>query len=148
MTKFMFAAALAIGLLNAAAAVANPQVSNIAGVYMANAGNKCPSLTTGHFCTITFPAVPSGKSLVVTKVSCLVATIGPAIPFVLLLQGAQEVFLANGTGVFFDGTAYYELVFSVLSVSASGSQPEVLITPLATSANLTAACTIAGNLKP
>ena len=127
-------------------APSNP-VTNIAGVYMASAFASCPSLTTGKTCTATFPAVPSGNSLVVSHVSCIVATVGSAIPFVVLLIGEQETFVANGLGVFFDGTAYYEATFEVLSVSAAGHKPLVDVTPLASSANMTIECTIAGKLQ-
>ena len=125
---------------------ATPSVTTIGGDYMANASSSCPTVTTGGFCTVTFPAVPTGKYLVVSHVSCLIATIAVATPFVLELAGAQLTFLANGVGVFFDGTAYYESTFSVESVSISGTQPLVNVTPLASSTNLSVECTIAGNL--
>ncbi len=144
--RHMFAAALGIFGCFTIAAVAGP-VTNIGGVYMANASAKCPSLTTGKSCTATFPAVPSGNTLTTTRVSCLIATIPSAIPFVLTLVEAQETFLGNGIGVFFDGTAYYQSTFSVLSVSAAGQQPSIVATPLAFSANLSMVCTIAGNLQ-
>jgi hypothetical protein len=79
-------------------------------------------------------------------VSCLIATIPSAIPFVLDFVGAQDTFLANGVGLLFDGTAYYESTFGVQSVSTSGTKPLVNATPLAFSANLSMDCTIAGNL--
>src|SRR5208282_5736721 len=71
-------------------------VTTIGTNYMANSGStSCPTVTTGGFCTATFPAVPAGKYLVVSNVSCLVATIAVATPFVLELVGAQPTFLAN-----------------------------------------------------
>ena len=126
---------------------ATPSVTTIGTSYMANASNNCPTLTTGHFCTVTFAAVPTGKYLVVSNVSCLIATVAVATPFVFELVGSQPTFVANGVGVLFDGTAYYELTFSVDNVSTSGTQPLVNVTPLASSANLSVNCTIAGNLR-
>jgi len=122
--------------------------TTIGSNYTANASSNCPMITTGGFCTATFPAVPTGKYLVVSNVSCLIATIAAATPFVLELAGAgaQPTFLANGVGVFFDGTAYYESTFSVESVYTSGTKPLVNVTPLASSAKLSMDCTIAGNL--
>jgi hypothetical protein len=147
-TRHMFVVALAIfGFFTIAAdSIAGP-VTDIAGVYMANASVSNCSTTTGGTCTVTFPAVPSGNSLIVSNVSCLIATVPSAIPFVLTLVGAQETFLANGIGVFFDGTAYYQSTFSVLSVSASGQKPLVIATPLASSAKVSMVCTIAGTLQ-
>lgn len=122
--------------------------TNIDGVYMASATQQCPSLTTGGFCTATFPALPKKTNLIVDNVSCLIETISSAIPFVLTLGGgSQDTFLANGTGVLFDGTAYYQSTFSVLSVYASSQTPTVVATPLASSANMSMSCTIAGHLS-
>jgi len=137
---------VALGILGFTIAPALGQSTTIDGYYMANASENCPTLTTGKFCTATFPAVPTGKFLVVSRVSCLIATIAVATPFVAELAGAQQTFLTNGVGVLFDGTAYYEGTFSVESVSTSGQQPLVNVTPLASSANLSMDCTIAGNL--
>jgi len=143
---------VALGILGFAIAPAlgQPTSTTIDGYYMANASNSCPTLTTGGFCTATFPAVPTGQFLVVSHVSCLITTIAVATPFVAeLVAGsstAQETFLTNGVGVLFDGTAYYEGTVFVESVSASGTQPLVNVTPLASSASLSLNCTIAGNL--
>ena len=141
---------VALGILGFTIAPALGQSTTIDGYYMANASNSCPTLTTGKFCTATFPAVPTGKFLVVSHVSCLIATIAVATSFVAELAAAsssvQQTFLTNGVGVLFDGTAYYEGTFSVESVSTSGQQPLVNVTPLASSANLSMNCTIAGNL--
>ncbi len=142
---------VALGILGFTIAPALGQTSTtIDGYYMANASESCPTLTTGKACTATFPAVPTGKFLVVSHVSCLIATIAVATPFVAELSAgsgsAQQTFLTNGVGVFFDGTAYYEGTFSVESVSTSGQQPLAIVTPLASSANLSMNCTIAGNL--
>ncbi len=122
-------------------------VTDINGVYMANASSNCPSVTDGHACTATFAAVPSGHYLVISHVSCLVATPGSTNPFVLTLIGSQETFLGNGVGFFFDGTAYYQSTFSVLSVSTSGEKPAVAVGPLAFTTNMSVNCTIAGTLE-
>ena len=114
-----------LGFFTIAPIPGSAQVTTIGTNYMANASSNCPTVTTGGACTVTFPAVPTGKYLVVSHVSCLIATVGVATPFVLDLAGAQPTFLANGVGVFFDGTAYYESTFSVESVSTSGTQPQV-----------------------
>ncbi len=137
---------VALGILGFTIAPALGQPTIIDGNYMANATESCPTLTTGKFCTATFSAIPTGRFLVVSHVSCLIATISVATPFVIELVGAQDTFVANGVGVLFDGTAYYEGTFSVDSVSTSGQQPLVNVTPLASSANLSMNCTIAGNL--
>ncbi len=135
-----------LGFFTIAPIPGSAQVTTIGTNYMANASKNCPTVTTGGVCTATFPAVPTGKYLVVSHVSCLIATIAVATPIVLELVGAQPTFLANGVGVFFDGTAYYEGTFPVDSVSTSGQQPLVNVTPLASSANMSVNCTIAGNL--
>jgi len=122
-------------------------VTDINGVYMANASSSCPSVTDGNACTATFAAVPSGHYLVISNVSCLIATVSAANPFVITLMGSQETFVANGTGFLFDGTAYYQSTFSVLSVSASGEKPAVAVSPLAFTTNMSVNCTIAGTLE-
>jgi hypothetical protein len=120
---------------------------NIYNVYMANASNSnCPSVTDGNTCTATFPAVPSGQKLTVTNVSCIVATVTNATPFLLTLVGAQPTFLTTGTGTLFDGTAYYQSTFSVLSVSNAGQTPQVSAGPLAFTTSMSINCTIAGYL--
>ncbi len=141
--RYAALAAIALGIALAPPASAVPLIA--AGIYIETKSVSCPTTSTCH---ALFTAVPAGKTLIVRSATCgiFVLTTSARIYSYYLSGNGRTTFLEITPPVVLSNTNRYSLNSEVLVPLVAGQSPVIRFS-LTSSAGVSMACTIAGELK-
>ena len=143
--------ALTVGASSFSAQSAAPGAASQApiisqGVYQENKSRtNCGNVAS---CSISFSAVPAGKTLIVRNFNCQVLALPGGTPLGLRFGGPTYFTLVQYNAIAGSGLRYYISNNDVWNVFKAGGIPNATIL-LSSPANITSfVCTIGGELKP
>jgi hypothetical protein len=134
-------------ILSLAAPVAQATPTIIQGHYEEGVTLVCPN---AQACSIVFTAIPAGKALIVSNVSCSITAGNTSAILTLLLtrQGsaANQAYLNLGTAVTFSSIRRFVSNTDIEKIYAGGAIPKISASLNAVQASVNMACYIAGVL--
>ena len=138
---------LTLAVIGLAAPVSQATPTIIQGHYEETVGQSCPN---SQACSVVFTAMPAGKTLVVSNVSCTITAGNSATILALALtrQGSSlnQAFLNLGTAVTFSSFRRFVSNTEISKLYVGGALPKVSVSFNAVQASSSMSCYLAGVL--